>query len=395
MKKIMKEAFVLRGAKFAVWSAVAGAVFSILLVAGMVTFSFECDFTFLWERPILFLIPFLVTLLVLFPTLWIGSIVYPLWFSCVDSCDESEEKMFNKRFVLRVIDAIGRVIDVINQIMWPLVFCLGSLFIVGNFMTGNVIGRCIIKAARQGDVKAQYKLGKCYERGMCVPKDETKAVKWYRKAGEQGDAKAQYELGYCYERGDGVSKDKTEAAKWFSKAAEQGNADAMDHLVCYGYDLGLNDTEMVKWYRMAAEQGYGVAQFHLGRCYKNGVGVVQNKGEAVKWFSKINPDWQFTIGCRLYEEGGEHNKTEAVKWWRKAAERGERQAQLILGYCYERGAGVSQDKTEAAKWYRKAGKTANHHRWVLIMDCDGKSHVHPSPLFFRESVPQDKAKAVK
>ena len=34
------------------------------------------------------------------------------------------------------------------------------------------------------------------------------------KAAEQGDAKAQYSLGYMYEVGDGVPEDDAEAVKW-------------------------------------------------------------------------------------------------------------------------------------------------------------------------------------
>ena len=37
---------------------------------------------------------------------------------------------------------------------------------------------------------------------------------------------------------------------------------------------------------MAAEQGHAYAQFNLGNCYYNGLGVVQNYEEARKWYGK-------------------------------------------------------------------------------------------------------------
>ncbi len=52
------------------------------------------------------------------------------------------------------------------------------------------------------------------------------AVKWWRKAAEQGDERAQYNLGRCYDKGEGVAQDKTEAIKWYRKAAEQGHEKA-------------------------------------------------------------------------------------------------------------------------------------------------------------------------
>ncbi len=49
----------------------------------------------------------------------------------------------------------------------------------------------------QGDAYAQFLLGVIYEIGRGVTKDESEAVKWYRKAAEQGDAKeALKRLGY-------------------------------------------------------------------------------------------------------------------------------------------------------------------------------------------------------
>ncbi len=50
---------------------------------------------------------------------------------------------------------------------------------------------------------------------------------------------------------------------------------------------------------------------------------------------------------------------EAVKWYRKAAEQGNANAQCNLGYCYFNGYGVTQDYYEAVKWYRKAAEQGN------------------------------------
>ena len=43
-----------------------------------------------------------------------------------------------------------------------------------------------------------------------------------------------------------------------------------------------------------------------------------------------------------------------MAWYRKAADQGDADAQYILGYCYETGAGVPKDTAQAADWYRKA-----------------------------------------
>jgi uncharacterized protein len=44
----------------------------------------------------------------------------------------------------------------------------------------------------------------------------------------------------------------------------------------------------------------------------------------------------------------------AVNLFRKAADRGNADAQYNLGFMYQRGRGVPQDHAAAASWFRKA-----------------------------------------
>lgn len=44
--------------------------------------------------------------------------------------------------------------------------------------------------AEQGDADAQYKVGRMYEEGIGVTKDESMAWDWYQKAEEQGHQEA-------------------------------------------------------------------------------------------------------------------------------------------------------------------------------------------------------------
>src|SRR6266567_2974420 len=84
--------------------------------------------------------------------------------------------------------------------------------------------------AEAGDAKSQVELGRRYDKGEGVMKDQVEAVKWYRKAAEQNYAKAQNNLGDCYYKGEGVAKDRVEAVKWYRKAAEQNDAKAQYNL---------------------------------------------------------------------------------------------------------------------------------------------------------------------
>jgi len=77
------------------------------------------------------------------------------------------------------------------------------------------------KAAGQGSVPAENKLGDLYRDGRGVARDMAQAVTWYRKAADTGDVGAQGTLGLLYSVGMGVQQDYIEAYYWLSLASAQ------------------------------------------------------------------------------------------------------------------------------------------------------------------------------
>ena len=63
-----------------------------------------------------------------------------------------------------------------------------------------------------------------YRRGEGVEQNDVKAAEWYIKAAKQGNVSAQFNLALMYENGQGVEQSHTKAAEWYLKAAEQGHA---------------------------------------------------------------------------------------------------------------------------------------------------------------------------
>ena len=84
--------------------------------------------------------------------------------------------------------------------------------------------------AEAGDAESEMELGRRYNKGEGVVKDQVEAAKWYRKAADQNDADAQYNLAICYERGDGVAEDWVEAYKWLLLAGRQGHEAPKEHM---------------------------------------------------------------------------------------------------------------------------------------------------------------------
>lgn len=83
------------------------------------------------------------------------------------------------------------------------------------------------------------------------------------------------------------------------------------------------ESEFFAEMQVLADQGHAIAQFFLGDAYSNGEGVLQDKKEAVKWYSL-------------------------------AAEQGDADAQFNLGAAYYNGEGVFQDLVIAYKWINLA-----------------------------------------
>ena len=112
-----------------------------------------------------------------------------------------------------------------------------------------------------------------------------------------------------------------------------------------------------KSHRQTAETEDAEAQFALGNAYCTGDGVEQDFEAAVEWFRKAAEqglaEAQLVLGaqCKI-----EENLEEAAKWYRKAAEQGDAKAQFFFGTCYYNGEGVEEDYEEAVEWFRKAAK---------------------------------------
>lgn len=107
--------------------------------------------------------------------------------------------------------------------------------------------------AEQGDTKAQYAIGKMYEKGRGTDKNQVKAFQWYIKSAKQGNKRAAYKIGYGFLKGRGISK---------------------------------NSGKALKWLRISAAKGYERAEFYIGEIYEKGVGVMRDLDVSLLWYKK-------------------------------------------------------------------------------------------------------------
>ena len=118
--------------------------------------------------------------------------------------------------------------------------------------------------------------------------DYQATLKIWRPLAEKGFLDAQTHLGIMYRDGIGVPKNSTKAAKWFLRAAQQGDPivqNALGQMYSRGEGVPVNPREAVKWFRLSAENRYFKAWYNLGNAYRLGFGVPENQGKAYMWLS--------------------------------------------------------------------------------------------------------------
>jgi len=97
-----------------------------------------------------------------------------------------------------------------------------------------------------------------------------------------------------------------------------------------------------------ADRGNKVAQYDLGNCYYNGIGVEMDAPRAVSWFTKAAEQGyapaQYAMSERYrYGRGVEQNDQKSFEWMKRAAEQNYLYAQTSVASKYATGEGVTKD----------------------------------------------------
>mgnify|MGYP004460643461 CR=1 FL=1 len=109
----------------------------------------------------------------------------------------------------------------------------GLQYITGDhieFRSAETTLKYMHLAAREGDAKAQCLLGKLYLFPQYKDDYEGIAFRWYESSAKQNYPDGQYYLGLCYENGMGCEKNESEALKWYKKAAYNGSKGAIERI---------------------------------------------------------------------------------------------------------------------------------------------------------------------
>ena len=268
-------------------------------------------------------------------------------------------------------------------------------------------------SADNGNVDAQYHLGRMLILGDEIEKDEKEAEKYFRLAADNGNAKAQYHLGRMLILGDEIEKDEKEAEKYFRLAADNGNFDAQYEILKIEstiiFEEGFSKEELrrqenslrnlidaQKSIQMLQTQ-FEISLMKKGDC--SSIENIQNEVMDGDLFRKYMLSELYFIGlcvkkdlkkglrileqvansetdnistnvgamtdlARLFFLGNEErgviqNKDIGVEWLKMAAENGDGDAQNYLGNLFLNGDTVRKDYKQAINWYSLAAEQNN------------------------------------
>ena len=138
--------------------------------------------------------------------------------------------------------------------------------------------------AEDGDMYAQYLMGKLWRDGPLLIPDGMEAQYWFEQAAQQGHLVAQYSLAKLYLSDDLEVRDTKLGMEWLNIAAEGGNRYAMYRLAkeyLKGEFVDRDPAQAIEWFTRSAERGNHYAQYMLGKLYLTGKEVPHDEEKAV------------------------------------------------------------------------------------------------------------------
>lgn len=128
-----------------------------------------------------------------------------------------------------------------------------------------------------------------------------------------------------------------------------------------------DDEQAELWFRRAAGDGYDFAQYALGKLLQS----QRRVGEAVFWYERAaaqgNSRAAYRLG-KLYLKGKDVPKdvAKAVDYLTTAAEQGNQYAQYVLGKLYLTGQDVNQDRERAWGYFCESAEQGNEYAQFFV-----------------------------
>lgn len=236
---------------------------------------------------------------------------------------------------------------------------LGISKILSDSMQTDSTGFSLIsRASELGNPEAMTIVGRCYERGIGVPKDKLQAAVHYIRAIRLDSRRAPGLLWRLI--------NEQNVRLNFIQLASKNVTEAL-YVISTLNGLGLigtlTDEQALQYLQIAVSKSYIPAVMDLGNCYSQGQWVKADKKKAVD-FWKYAADQGSIEGkirvavAEVFDGTIIHAKNSYVEL-EQYAQNGSVLAQSALGYCHEKGIIVPINIAQAIYFYRKAAQRGN------------------------------------
>ena len=134
------------------------------------------------------------------------------------------------------------------------------------------------------------------------------------------------------------------------------------HVLCDDDSTWAEQEEVVQVLEQLWDAGLTVAAHQLGKCWRDGLGVLPDDDKAELWFRRSaeagNDFSQYALGKLLQSR---KRIKEAVDWYEKAAAQGNQYANYRLGKLYLQGEDVPKDTARAISYLTRSAKGRNQY----------------------------------
>ena len=209
--------------------------------------------------------------------------------------------------------------------------------------------------AEAGHENAALLVGLMYDRGIGVEKSQSDALKWYQKAGQ--NAVTQFILGTYYSVDQDTQESKTQGQTMLQQSADADfsyanlNVAVLNHKEGKGFIPQLEKALAFG----NSKAGLLLADYYLSLA-SNDTQMKQARDIYQLFAAKGDKDAQLKLGYMSEKGlGGKSDVQEAFRWYSLSAEQGQSISQYLLGRLYQMSAlDVKPDYELAKQWYTRA-----------------------------------------
>ena len=238
----------------------------------------------------------------------------------------------------------------------------GKMYFYGEGTTvdyANAVKR--FKDAAFGDIpEGKYYYALCFANGYGVKRDSVKTWIWAERAIDDKYYHTYWMLGKMYEEGKTVVKDNDYARSLYEKGVEYGDASCANTLGL-GYEKGTlaekDINKALEYFQIAAEKGNRYGKANSARLYANKELDIYNIHKAEQLYKELVRDGYEQYDRNLlsiYKET--NNKTGIFEIYKKRADKGNTLAMNRLAYMYVNGEGAAPSLDNALWIIEKAIK---------------------------------------